>query len=262
MSFQGGIRKLKSVLKDPVHYFLPIGEREVFLNDYLGKTFSARLTGEIRCLNCDRLTKKSYSQGYCFPCSQNLARCDLCIVRPEKCHYHLGTCREPEWGKAHCFIPHLVYLANTSGLKVGIMRETQAPTRWIDQGAVQALPIFRVMNRYQSGLIEVELKKQVNDRTDWRKMLIGKGEPRILAQDRAALLENTDLNLANTEVLLDAEMVQIQYPVLEYPIKVKSLALENHEMSGTLLGIKGQYLIFDTGVINIRNLSGYHLALG
>lgn len=255
----GGIRKLKSTLAEPIQYRLPIGEVEFPLNAYLGKTLTLKFVGNIQCVHCQRSIKKSYHQGYCFPCSQTLARCDFCIVKPEKCHFHLGTCREPEWGKAHCFIPHIVYLANTSGLKVGITRETQIPTRWIDQGAVQALPIFRVKNRYQSGLVEVMIKKWVADKTDWRKMLKGEGETLALFAKRDLLLKNAEWNDdPDIEVLQNQNILSIRYPVLSYPDKITTFNIEKTpEISGILLGIKGQYLIFDNGVINIRNLTGY-----
>lgn len=255
----GRIHKLKSTLAEPIQYHLPIGETELLLNAYLGKTLTLKFVGDIQCVHCQRKIKKSYSQGYCFPCSETLARCDFCIVKPEKCHFHLGTCREPDWGLAHCFIPHIVYLANTSGLKVGITRETQIPTRWIDQGAVQALPIFRVKNRYHSGLVEVAIKKYVADKTDWRKMLKGQNQVFALLKERDVLLKNGEwYNDPNIEILQNQDVVSIQYPVLTYPEKIIALNIEKTpEISGTLLGIKGQYLIFDNGVINIRNLTGY-----
>ena len=122
---------------------------------------------------------------------QKLAQCDICIVRPEKCHYHEGTCREPDWADDHCMQPHIVYLANSSGVKVGITRHTQIPTRWIDQGASQALQIFRVPHRYLSGLVEVALKEHVSDRTDWRRMLKGSPKPVDLEQRRDELFAET-----------------------------------------------------------------------
>lgn len=257
------IRKLKSTLEEPVQYYLPIGENDLPLNAYLGKTLTLKFEGEIQCVHCQRKIKKSYSQGYCFSCSQALARCDFCIVKPETCHFHLGTCREPEWGETHCFIPHIVYLANTSGLKVGITRETQIPTRWIDQGAIQALPIFRVRNRYHSGLVEVAIKKHIADKTDWRRMLKGQNQIIDLLAERDRLLESGEWQSdPRVEILHNQTVLSIQYPVLAYPEKITALNIEKTpEISGTLLGIKGQYLIFDKGVLNIRNLTGYVVSI-
>ncbi len=253
------IRKLKSTLEEPVQYYLPIGENDLPLNAYLGKMLTLKFKGEIQCIHCQRKIKKSYSQGYCFPCSQALARCDFCIVKPETCHFHLGTCREPKWGETHCFIPHIVYLANTSGLKVGITRETQIHTRWIDQGAIQALPIFRVKNRYHAGLVEVAIKNHIADKTDWRKMLKGQNQKIDLLAERDSLLESGEWHRdPRVEILHNQTVLSIQYPVLAYPEKITALNIEKTpEISGTLLGIKGQYLIFDKGVLNIRNLTGY-----
>jgi len=257
----GVISKLKSTVSEPIQYSLPIGEIELPLNAFLGKKILLKFAGKICCLHCKQATKKSYSQGYCFPCSQKLAKCDFCIVRPEKCHYHLGTCREPDWAKQHCFIPHIVYLANTSDLKVGITRQTQIPNRWIDQGASQALPILSVKNRYESGLIEVKLKEKVNDKTNWRKMLMGEAEPLDLYEKKTQLLSFLTLE-ENAALILDAKITSIQYPIIEYPKKVVALNIEKTPgIEGVLLGIKGQYLILDVGVMNIRNLSGYMVSV-
>ena len=136
----GPIRKMTAVLSDQgtPDYQLPIGEDKLPLNDVIGKRLTLTYHDKITCSHCGRKTKKSYSQGYCYPCMQKLAQCDMCIMKPETCHYDQGTCREPEWGEQNCMIKHYVYLSNTSGLKVGITRHSQVPTRWIDQGATQA----------------------------------------------------------------------------------------------------------------------------
>ncbi len=255
---------------DPILYTLPVGDESVAVNPLLGKTIGIRYTGNIHCIACGRKIGKSFSQGHCFPCFRDLASCDGCIVRPELCHYHLGTCREPEWGKANCMRPHIVYLANSSGVKVGITREAQVPTRWIDQGAAQALPIARVASRRLSGLMEVAFKEHVSDRTDWRRML--KGEPdavdlnacrdALLAQCEEALSSLTDEHdHVDPEIIADAECRAFRYPVLEYPAKVTAINLDKTpQTEGTLLGIKGQYLILDTGVLNMRKYGGYEIA--
>jgi len=192
-------------------------------------------------------------------------------MKPETCHYDAGTCREPEWGESFCMQDHIVYLANSSGVKVGITRVNQMPTRWIDQGAIQALPIFRVKTRYQSGLVEVMFKSHVSDRTDWRKMLKGFNEPvdliakrdelLTLCQDELSVLQQRFGEQAITP-LLDDQALEITYPVQSYPEKVKSHNFDKTpEISGVLQGIKGQYLLLDTGVLNIRKFSGYHITM-
>ncbi len=126
----GALQKLSSTLEPNgnVQYQLPIGEQLLSLNEVIGKQLTLSFNGHIACRHCGKKTKKSYSQGFCFPCMQKLAQCDLCILKPETCHFSAGTCREPEWGEQHCMIEHVVYLANTSGLKVGITRHSQVPS--------------------------------------------------------------------------------------------------------------------------------------
>ena len=270
MTHGGQIEKMASRLADPVEYHLPIGDEQVALNPFLEHRLTLRYAGVITCIACGARTKRSFSQGYCYPCCMRLAQCDLCIVRPETCHYHLGTCREPEWGEQHCMIPHYVYLANASGLKVGITRTSQVPTRWIDQGATQALAILKVQTRRQSGLMEAALKQYVADKTNWQAMLKGQAASVDLVQQRDVLLERVGEAIQAVKEqfegpvveVLDEQTVDIAYPVLQYPQKVRSFNLDkNPEAEGTLQGVKGQYLIFDTGVINIRKYTGYHLTL-
>jgi len=254
-----------------VGYEMILSDHRVAMNSLIGQEIRLHSSGEIYCQACGRITKKSWSGGYCYPCSQSLAQCDLCIMRPETCHYDAGTCREPEWGEAFCMQDHIVYLANSSGIKVGITRGTQVPTRWIDQGATQALPIFRVKTRYQSGLVEVTFKAHVSDRTDWRKMLKGSAEAVDLPAIRDQLMAECNDEIETLQQrfgeqaimpLSDESVVNIAYPVQQYPEKVKSLNFDKTpEISGVLQGIKGQYLILDTGVLNIRKFSGYDITL-
>jgi hypothetical protein len=269
---EGGLRKMRAVLESGVaHYELPLGDHAVPLNPLLGKSLSLHYLGAIHCVHCGRKTKKSFNQGYCYPCFQRLAQCDSCIVSPQKCHYAAGTCREPEWGETHCMIDHFVYLANTSGLKVGITRGSQVPTRWIDQGATQALPAFRVSSRLDSGLVEIAFAEHVADKTAWQRMLKGGNDSMDLVAERERLMEICAPAVARLreERGIDAitpldgtEVTEIDYPVLEYPVKVRSMNFDKQpEVSGILMGIKGQYLILDTGVINMRRHAGYELAM-
>lgn len=267
MKLAGHLHKMRVSLESQVRYELVIDEQVETLNPYIGRHLRMEYGGDIHCTACGRKTRKSYSQGHCYPCSQSLASCDLCIMKPETCHYDAGTCRQPEWGKQHCMQSHYVYLANSSGIKVGITRAPQIPTRWIDQGASQALPIFRVSHRYLSGLVEVAMKEHVSDRTDWRRMLKGSPEAVDLKQQREALYAASEEALKGLaqrfgaeaiEYLEHADVVDIDYPVTEYPDKVRPLNFDKTPIiEGTLLGIKGQYLILDTGVLNVRKFSGY-----
>lgn len=252
-------------------YKLQTNSGLVIMNDLIGKTFKIHSDKEINCCNCGKKTNKNYSGGYCYPCSIKLAECDMCILRPELCHFDKGTCRQPDWGLQNCMIPHYVYLANSSGLKVGITRTTQIPTRWIDQGAVQALPILKVGTRYMSGVFEKLISSEVNDKTDWRKMLKGDPEEIDLEAKRDELFELFGEDLDDLEnrfgsdkvSILESELVvDIKYPVETYPEKVSSVSLDKAEVvGGRLQGIKGQYLIFDVGVINIRSHTGHKVHL-
>ena len=199
---------------------------------------------------------------------RSLPECDQCIVRPELCHFDQGTCRDAEWGLSHCMQDHYLYLANSSGLKVGITRGSQVPTRWMDQGARQALPIIRAPNRHNVGQLEVALKAFANDRTDWRRMLKGQSDLIDLLTEKHRLLALAEEVLSGLDEnigweVLDTESVyEFTYPVEQYPEKVTSLNLDKNPLvEGTLMGIKGQYLIFDCGVMNIRKYGGYCMAL-
>lgn len=261
----------------PVEYFLNLEDKEpanenqqsITMNSLLGQQITIEYQQAIHCVACGRKTNKSFNQGHCYPCFTKLASCDKCIMSPEKCHFEQGTCREPQWGQDNCMQIHYVYLANSSGLKVGITRGNQVPTRWVDQGAIQALPIFQVSSRYYSGLVEVLYKQQISDRTQWQRMLKGQTEEIDLLQKQQELYEQFSDSVEEMAAQLPEQAIvhldndaitEICYPVLEFPQKVKSFNLDKQAMvEGTLLGIKGQYLILDTGVINIRKFSGYQV---
>jgi hypothetical protein len=257
MQLSGLLQKMDATHEETVRYALPVGRETVPLNERLGQRISLRFTGKIFCLECGDRTRTSFGQGHCYKCFQTLAALDTCTMRPHTCHHHLGSCREPAWAESHCFISHTVYLANSSGLKVGITRSRGVRTRWMDQGAVEALPIAVTRNRLDCGLIEVALSAHVADRTHWRRMLSGVEDPVDLRLARDRLFSLWTAGLPGEKVP-DAEPVRFRYPVLKYPEKAVSLnALKHPEIAGTLLGVKGQYLILDVGVINIRTHSGH-----
>ena len=268
----GSMQKMRVELSDTIQYFLELDDQPLLMNELLGKEVYLKNLGEIHCSHCDRLTKKSFSQGYCYPCFKKLPQCDLCMMSPDRCHFHLGTCRDEEWGKSVCFNEHIVYLANSSGIKVGITRATQVPTRWIDQGAVEALPIFRVKTRQQSGLVEKIIGQHISDKTNWRKMLKGEVSEVDLVAMRDELLQKCRTELAQLSAehglqsilpITGVEVQQLHYPVAEYPNKVSSHNLDKTELiSGVLKGIKGQYLILDTGVVNLRKYTSYQMEFG
>ncbi|GFD77350.1 hypothetical protein KUL118_02120 [Tenacibaculum sp. KUL118] len=274
-TYTGVLRKMRTSADDnnTVCYTLPIGDELLDINGLIGKEVTLTYSGDIHCVHCNRKTKKSFNQGYCYPCLISLAQCDSCIIKPEKCHYHEGTCREPEWGEAHCFSDHFVYLANTGTVKVGITRQvTQGiSSRWMDQGATQATVMLRVPDRLTSGLVETLCKDHIADKTNWRTMLKGKPDDVDLTQVKTELMEKIEGELealkqekglqAVSEV--DGAIHDIHYPVEAYPVKIKSLNLDKEPaFSGTLQGVKGQYWMLDEDrVINIRKFAGYNVQI-
>ena len=267
MSIDGTLRKLEIDPGEPAVYRLPVGDERVALNPLIGQRISMKFTGVIRCVACDRVTKKSFNQGHCYPCFKSLASCDMCIVRPELCHYHEGTCREPRWGERHCMQPHVVYLSATSGVKVGVTRKSQMPTRWLDQGATRAMAVFEVSARRDAGLIEAAFKAHIADRTDWRAMLKGDAEPVDLDASADALIETAAGSLASwlegsvPARLAPAEQHCFAYPVQRHPTTVRSVSFDKVPLiEGVLAGMKGQYLILDAAVVNIRRHAGYEIA--
>lgn len=265
---KGTLKKMSASLDGTVMYRLPVGEEFVELNPLIGKTINLTHTGNIFCCSCGKKTKKSYSQGHCFVCMKKLASCDMCIMKPETCHYDQGTCREPQWGEDNCMVDHFVYLSNTSSLKVGITRHTQIPTRWIDQGATQGLPILKVKTRQISGLIEVELAKHIADKTNWRTLLKGDGDDIELVERAKELLPLVEDKIQEIKAqfgddaieVLNENITPLSYPVEQHPVKITSHNFDkNPEVTGVLQGIKGQYLILDTGVINIRKFGSYEV---
>jgi hypothetical protein len=263
MKISGNILKMKSKLTNPITYELPIGDELISMNDLIGKKIKLSYDGQINCISTGEKISKSYNQGFSFRSSQKLAACDICIVKPELCHFADGTCREPEWGEKNCFQPHIVYLSVSSHLKIGITRESQVPTRWIDQGASFALPILKVTDRLTSGLIEKEIAKSMSDKTNWRKMLQNDVQEVDLEQARENIFEDFANLLDDFDAEdLDEDVVEINFPVNEYPEKIKSLGFDKVPViEGVLNGIKGQYLILDCGVLNLRKHQGYFITV-
>lgn len=281
MEYQGICHKMRARLGETVEtsqghlaasieYSLVVEPFESPLTHLVGNHIELEWTGRISCLSCGNKTPKSYSQGHCYKCFISKASCDMCMMKPETCHFHLGTCREPEWAESVCFNPHIVYLANSSALKVGITRQTQVPTRWIDQGATQAIPLFQTESRFLAGVVEVMVAQNMSDKTDWRKMLKGESEPLDLLQIRDEVLNRYEADLQklqhaypNEVTILENQPVrEFAYPVLQYPTKVTAHNFDKVPViKGKLNGIKGQYLLLDTGVLNLRKFGGYELIL-
>lgn len=261
----GPLRSLRARAATPVEYLLRAGDKEMPLNALIGAQLEIDWSGRIVCIACGRDTPRSYSQGHCWTCLQTLASCDRCIVKPELCHFAAGTCREPEWGRRFCMQAHIVYLANSSGLKVGITRETNVPGRWLDQGAAQAIALLRVGTRLDAGLWEDALRAHVSDRTDWRAMLRGTPAAQDMAAAGEALLAKIDsraTNLPAAERLLDADRQSqsFEFPAPRLEGSVRAANLDKQpQVCDRLLGIKAQYLVFERQVFNVRRHAGYEV---
>ena len=247
---------------DPVKYQIPIDNNLVPISEYLDKIIKITFLNEINCIECNRKINKTFAQGYCYPCFIDSPQTSECILRPELCRAHEGESRDMEWSKKHCLQDHLVYLSLTAGAKIGVTRATQIPTRWIDQGAVQALKFAKTSNRYEAGCIEVEMKNHISDRTAWQRMLKNEIDDSInlyIVKDK--LVDVIDEKYRS--FILDDETIEtFSYPHISFPDKIKSLdLLKIDRIQGRLIAIKGQYLLFDDNtVLNIRKHTGFKIS--
>lgn len=263
MKKTGTLLKMHTQLQDIVQYQLPIGNELVNMNELIGHQIKLTYENAIYCVKCGRKTVKSFNQGFCYPCFRDAPEAADWIINPEKSQAHLGIeDRDLEYEKAVQLQPHVVYLSLTSGIKVGVTRHTQIPTRWIDQGASQAIKLAQTPNRYLAGMIEIGLKNHMADKTNWQQMLKNI-QPNI---DLLAEKENVKTLVDEAyHQYFDKEnnIIQLNYPVLNYPVKVTSIGFEKQpEYEGKLVGIKGQYLIFENGIVlNVRKYTGYVVTL-
>jgi hypothetical protein len=253
----GILRDLKPRLgEEKVLYSLLLDDQEIPLNPLIGADMRLTFAQEKECVFCGRKVKKLFGGGSCWPCFQRLAINDLCQVKPTLCHYE--TCREPEWGDAHCMIPTYVYLAKSSDIKVGITRNL--PGRWMDQGAVEAVVIGLLPTRKMAGELELFLSGFVKDRTDWRKMLRGETAQTSLLEVRERLLPQIP-DEYRAYLLPSEPVLYLNYPVQQVPERIAAHDLEKAPAEGRLLGIKGSYLILDTGVLNVPKFAGFKVRL-
>ncbi|WP_405208249.1 DUF2797 domain-containing protein [Aquimarina sp. LLG6339-5] len=261
MQYQGVLTKMQTEIGSPIQYYLVFDSDFIHVNQLLNKSLSIKFIG-YKCLACGK-NKKIYRQGYCYDDFYNQPQVGDWVMRPELSTAHLGIeDRDLDFEKKAQLQPHIVYLANSSNIKVGVTRKSQVPTRWIDQGAHEAIEIVEVPNRYLAGITEVALKDHVADKTNWRKMLKNEIEDKDLKEYRDKLKEFIPEE-AKEYFIDNNKETELDFPVLDYPNKLKSLNLEKTpEYSGILKGIKGQYLIFeDNTVFNVRNNEGYVVQL-
>ncbi len=262
MTYQGVLTKMQTEFLTPIQYFLVFENSFLNLNQVLDKTLEITFEG-YQCLNCNK-KKKIFRQGFCYDCFMSSASAGDWIMKPELSTAHLDIeDRDLDYEKRVQLQPHIVYLALSSEIKVGVTRKTQVPTRWIDQGAVEAISIVEVPNRYLAGITEVALKNHYADKTNWQKMLKNDYIPADLVAERLKLEHLIPKEVQEYFYSTKDHLYQLQFPVLNYPTKVTSLNLDKTPyFSGKLKGIKGQYLLFEDGtVFNIRTFEGYVVSI-
>jgi hypothetical protein len=259
---KGLLDKMRVSFEEPIQYQLILnGEPQVRMNELIGKEIQLAWTGKIVCSNCGKQTKNSFGQGFCFPCFQSAPQAAPCIINPELCKAHLGEGRDVEWEQKHHNQPHVVYLAASDNVKVGVTRVEQKMTRWMDQGASQAIVLAETANRYEAGIIEVALKPYMTDKTNWQRMLKNEiNEDIDLIEEKGRVEDLLPFDMRDF-VSMDDTIIELNYPVEKYPAKVKSVSFDKTPIiRGKLVGIKGQYLIFDDeSVLNIRKHTSYEI---
>jgi hypothetical protein len=258
MIYEGVLTKMQTEYSNPIQYYLVFENSFLSLNQLLDKNIEINFLG-YQCLQCGK-KKKIFRQGFCYDCFMSSPAAGEWIMKPELSTAHLDLeDRDLEYEKRVQLQPHIVYLALSSEVKVGVTRKTQVPTRWIDQGAVQAIPIVEVPNRYLAGITEVALKEHFADKTNWQKMLKNEVPDADLIQERANLKYIIPKEVQDFFHPEKEDLYNLHFPVLEFPKKVTSLNLDKTpNFSGKLMGIKGQYLIFQDGtVFNVRTFEGY-----
>ncbi|CAI8392648.1 MAG: Uncharacterised protein [Flavobacteriaceae bacterium] len=261
MQFQGTLTKMKTEIGSPIQYYLVFERDFIHINQLLDKKISISFLG-YECMNCKK-EKKIYRQGFCYDCFFEIPQAADWIIHPEKSQAHLGIeDRNLDYEKAVQLKPHIVYLANSGNVKVGVTRKTQIPTRWIDQGAHKALEIAELPNRYLAGITEVALKNYVGDKTNWRTMLKNEIQEQDLCSWRDKLKQYIPKE-ALPYFIDNIKETTLEFPVLQYPTKLKTLNLvKTPHYSGTLKGVKGQYLIFeDDTVFNVRSNEGFVVSI-
>lgn len=262
MQYEGVLTKMQTEAGSPIQYYLVFENSFLNMNQLLGRELEINFQG-FKCLNCGK-NKKIYRMGFCYDCFYKIPQAGDWIMRPELSTAHLGIAdRDLEFEQKAQLQPHIVYLASSSDMKVGVTRKSQIPTRWIDQGASQAIPIVEVPNRYLAGITEVALKDHFSDKINWKKMLINHVPPIDLVSKRNEIKELLPDEVKEYFDTTPEHLYTLEYPVLQYPAKISSLNLtKTPAYSGKLMGVKGQYLIFEDGtVFNVRSNEGFEVII-
>lgn len=269
MEIVGNLRKMSTDLVDgQAKYRLRLCDvldplESIDMNDLIGQEIQLEYQGYYNSVLSGEKMNKPFGEGLTYKEFMESPQASPSIMRPELSEIHNGIAlRDYAWEVEHHLKPHYVYISLTSNYKVGVTRATNMPYRWIDQGATQAVVIAEVPYRQLAGLIEVELKQHIGDKTAWQRMLKGQVEDNRSIEDvREELINKVP---ADYELYLqrDNPIVNIDFPLEQHPEKVKSIKIDKVKtLTSKLKGIKGQYLIFSDGVMNIRNQSGARVAV-
>ena len=253
---------MESQLNNPILYKMNIGENQIELNKLINTKIKIRFDNKIKCIECNKTIKKTFMQGYCYPCFISSPKTSDCIFKPHLCRAHIGDSKDMSWSQKNCLVEQYVYLSITSNLKVGVTRYSQIPTRWVDQGAHFAIKFAKTPNRYLAGLIELEISKYISDRTQWRKMILGQYDELDLIKEKNDLQEYLPSKLKKY-YLNNEDIIELKYPIIKNLEKIKSFNIEKFKsIKKSLIGIKGQYLMFnDNHVLNVRKYSGYNFTI-
>lgn len=258
MIYEGVLTKMQTEIGETIQYYLVFENSFLHMNQLLDTEIEINFVG-YQCLNCNK-KKKIFRQGFCYDCFYSSPAVGDWIMKPELSTAHLDIAdRDLDYEQKVQLQPHITYLALSSEIKVGVTRKTQVPTRWIDQGATQAIAIVEVPNRYLAGITEVALKDYYADKTNWRKMLQNTTDSFDLIKEKAKVESLIPVEVKDYFYAQKNDLYKLHYPVLHYPTKVTSLNLDKTpSFRGKLIGIKGQYLMFENGtVFNIRGSEGY-----
>ncbi len=257
MHTEGPLSKLLLAIQTPVQAYAEAGPHIIHLNAQIGKILRMEAMGLWHCKACGEVFTSLFRMGCCKICFFESPLAGDAILRPELSKAHLGQAdRDLAYEAKYQLQPHVVYLADSGGLKVGVTRHAQRHTRWMDQGASRVRVIAVTENRHQAGLIEVALKVGYSDKTSWRPMLAGMDSGQSLYEESQKALFLFPERMRPFFVA-EGEEVQLAYPA---PACAKATSLKLKGMSaweGRLAGIRGQYLILeDQRVFNVRAHEG------
>jgi hypothetical protein len=258
---KGYIKNIHYINTNPIKYYLELNNNFLFLNTLMNKKIFIYYIHN-RCIKCKK-KNSIYKNGYCYTCFLNHPKNYIGIIKPERCTSHLNIENKNIFFEKQIELQnHIVYLSITSQIKIGVTREKTFYHRMIEQGASKAIQIAKTPNRYYAGSIEVHMKKYIPDKTNYKIMLTKNNEEIYdLINYKFYLKNKFSKKLINFFLEHKNNIYHFFYPIIKYPITIKNINLYNENLlNKRLIGLKGNYLIFDNGVVlNIKNHIGYYV---